>query len=61
LECKHPYYQLADGKLLCVVCGKPPPQKPTIEDKIGERPEVKLNVPAETRRIDKPVQGKKRR
>lgn len=53
MDCKHIYFQIVDGKLLCVICGQPPSAKPAIEDKIGERPEVKLNVPVERRHYKK--------
>jgi uncharacterized Zn finger protein (UPF0148 family) len=60
MDCKHPYYQLVNGQLVCVVCGKPAPAKTTIEDKIGDRPEVKLNVPPAKSGINIP-KGKNRR
>ena len=47
MECKHSYFQLVNGVLICAQCGRAASEikKPKIEDKIGDRPEVKLNVP----------------
>lgn len=40
MECKHTYYKMVDGGLVCSVCGRPA-HASTIEDKIGPRPENK--------------------
>ncbi len=40
MKCKHKYYKLVDGKLVCSVCGKPAPEKP-IEDKVVSQHETK--------------------
>lgn len=48
MECKHQYFKLERGQLVCVQCGKKPNESVKIEDKtapvevkIGGRPEVK--------------------
>ncbi len=52
MECKHSHFMIVEGKLRCRQCNKTPAEiknKP-IEDKVGERTEVKRIVP---RGIDK--------
>lgn len=40
--CKCQYYTInKGGQLVCSVCGKPPPEKPKIEDKIKHGHETK--------------------
>jgi uncharacterized Zn finger protein (UPF0148 family) len=41
MQCKHPYYHIVDGKLVCVQCGEPSPRAGRIEDKIDGKRETK--------------------
>lgn len=42
MNCKHPYYRLENGQLICCQCGEPPTNKKSdIEDKIDHKVEIK--------------------
>jgi len=60
MECKHQYYHYVDGVLRCTRCDKTSEEikKPQIEDKLGERTEVKRIVPRDVKKLGRP---KKRR
>ena len=42
MECKHPYYRIVDGKLVCAQCGQPSPREAKEEDKLSRQPEDKV-------------------
>jgi uncharacterized Zn finger protein (UPF0148 family) len=41
MKCKHPYYEIKDGILVCHQCGEPSPNQSGIEDKMQGRQENK--------------------
>lgn len=43
MECPHKYFQLIDGKLVCIQCGGSPEEpRPLLENKIMTVPENKM-------------------